>query len=122
MKITPVDFLVLDRQFPFVLVHTDEDLTGIGECFRRQPAVTKTVVAELLAPAIIGKDPVDTDSLPPIWDADFLYGPKTTHGEDPYVLCEINVQSVYPFPDEALDTLAQTAVARMVAAKKVRRR
>jgi len=29
---------------------------------------------------------------------------------------------VYPFPDEALDTLAQTAVARMVAAKKVRRR
>ena len=62
MKITSVEFLVLDAQFPFVLVHTDEGLTGIGECFRRQPAVTKTVVEELLAPSIIGKDPVNTEA------------------------------------------------------------
>jgi hypothetical protein len=32
-------------------------------------------------------------SLPIIWDADFLYGPRTASGEDSYVLCEINVSS-----------------------------
>jgi hypothetical protein len=50
---------------------------------------------------------IDTESLPVIWDADFLYGPKAASGENTYVLCEINVSSVYPFPDEALEPLAQ---------------
>lgn len=48
----------------------------------------------------------DTD-LPVIWDADFFYGPKAPTGEDSYVLCEINVSAVFPFPDEALGPLAQ---------------
>ena len=38
-------------------------------------------------------------SLPVLWDADFLYGPRTASGDDTYVLCEINVSSVIPFPD-----------------------
>lgn len=50
---------------------------------------------------------IDTQSLPVIWDADFLYGPKTTSGEDTFVLGEINVSSVYPFPESALELLAQ---------------
>lgn len=62
MKITSIEYLVLDRQYPFVLVNTDEGLVGIGECFRRQPALTKTVVEEILAPSIVGKDPVNTDA------------------------------------------------------------
>ena len=37
-------------------------------------------------------------SLPVLWDADFLYGPRTASGDDTYVLCEINVSSVIPFP------------------------
>ncbi len=45
--------------------------------------------------------------LPILWDADFLYGPKDNSGQDSYVLCEINVSSVYPFPDSALPLLAQ---------------
>jgi hypothetical protein len=65
---------------------------------------------------------IDTEWLPAIWDADFLYGPKTASGEDTYVLCEINVQAVYPFPQEALEPLAQAAATRMLAAKSVRRR
>ena len=44
MKITSVETVILDGQFPFVFVHTDEGLVGIGECFRRQPSVTRTVV------------------------------------------------------------------------------
>jgi hypothetical protein len=57
----------------------------------------------------------ERDSLPVIWDADFLYGPKTAAGEDTYVLCEINVSSVYPFPESALEPLAQETVRRLRA-------
>lgn len=60
MKITDVECLVLDRDFPFVMVHTDEGITGIGECFRRRPEVTKMLVEEVLKPALLGKDPTDT--------------------------------------------------------------
>ena len=62
MKISSVEYVVLDSLYPFVFIHTDEGITGIGECFRRQPLVTKTVVEELLAPAIVGKDPIDTEA------------------------------------------------------------
>ena len=45
---------------------------------------------------------IPTHQLPVLWDADFLYGPKTESGKDSYVLCEINVSSVAPFPDSAI--------------------
>ena len=45
--------------------------------------------------------------LPIVWDADFLYGPKTPSGEDTYVLCEINVSAVFPIPDEAPAAIAK---------------
>ena len=61
MKITEVECLVLDRQFPFVRVYTDEGLVGIGECFRRQPLVVKTLVESVLKPALMGKDPLETE-------------------------------------------------------------
>ncbi|MCH7801281.1 MAG: mandelate racemase/muconate lactonizing enzyme family protein [Chloroflexi bacterium] len=60
MKITDVECLVLDQDFPFVKIYTDEGITGIGECFRRMPGVTKMLVEELLKPALVGKDPTDT--------------------------------------------------------------
>jgi hypothetical protein len=60
---------------------------------------------------------IDTNALPLIWDADFLYGPRTSAGEDTYVLCEINVSSVYPFPDDAPAEIARLALARLGAAK-----
>ncbi|MBM3279992.1 MAG: Cj0069 family protein [Candidatus Handelsmanbacteria bacterium] len=56
---------------------------------------------------------IDVQALPVIWDADFLYGPKTASGEDTYVLCEINVSSVHPFPDEALEPLARETAKRL---------
>jgi hypothetical protein len=62
---------------------------------------------------------VDTDSLPLLWDTDFLYGPKAEDGEDTYVLCEINVSSVYPFPEPAVGKLAQAVVARTTSTKRI---
>ena len=61
MKITDVECLVLDRSFPFVRVHTDEGITGIGECFRRQPHVTRMLIEDVLKPSLVGKDPLDTE-------------------------------------------------------------
>ena len=61
MKITDVECLVLDRQFPFVRVYTDEGIVGIGECFRRQPQVVKTLIDCTLKSVLVGQDPLDTE-------------------------------------------------------------
>ncbi len=52
-------------------------------------------------------------ALPVIWDADFLYGEKTTGGEDTFILCEINVSSVFAIPDEAANAIARVVVERL---------
>ncbi|HWE21650.1 MAG TPA: Cj0069 family protein [Hyphomicrobiaceae bacterium] len=56
---------------------------------------------------------VEKAQLPILWDADFLYGEKDSDGADIYVLCEINVSSVYPFPDDALGPLAAETLAQI---------
>lgn len=56
---------------------------------------------------------IDAESLPIIWDADFLYGPQDASGGDTYVLCEINVSSVFPFPEVAPAAIARLAMARL---------
>jgi hypothetical protein len=61
---------------------------------------------------------VDTDQLPVLWDCDFLLGPRRDSGEDTYVLCEINVSSVSPFPDSALTPVAQATLARALASRR----
>jgi glutathione synthase/RimK-type ligase-like ATP-grasp enzyme len=58
---------------------------------------------------------IDAASLPIIWDADFLYGPRTASGEDTYVLCEINVSSVFAIPDQAPAAIAQLVRQRLMA-------
>jgi len=60
---------------------------------------------------------IDAASLPIIWDADFLYGPRTTSGEDSYVLCEINVSSVFAIPDQAPAAIARLAWSRLHSAR-----
>jgi len=56
---------------------------------------------------------IDKSSLPIIWDADFLYGPRTASGQDTYVLCEINVSSVFAIPDQAPAAIARLVVERL---------
>jgi uncharacterized protein DUF6815 len=56
---------------------------------------------------------VEKTQLPILWDADFLYGEKDADGADTYVLCEINVSSVYPFPDDALDPISTETLAQL---------
>ena len=56
---------------------------------------------------------LDASALPAIWDADFLYGPRNAAGEDTYVLCEINVSSVFPDPEQAPAEIARLATQRL---------
>jgi uncharacterized protein DUF6815 len=60
---------------------------------------------------------LDAESLPVIWDADFLYGARDVSGKDTYVLCEINVSSVFPFPESAPKEIARLALARRSSKK-----
>jgi hypothetical protein len=60
---------------------------------------------------------ISPEQLPTIWDADFLFGPKTPTGDDTYVLCEINVSAVWPFPPAAAPAIAAAALDRTQAAR-----
>jgi hypothetical protein len=60
---------------------------------------------------------IETEMLPALWDADFLYrSPPGSVREPSFALCEINVSSVLPFPDVAAPAIAAT-VRRAVAAR-----
>lgn len=63
---------------------------------------------------------IDETSLPVIWDADFLYGPRDAAGGDTYVLCEINASSCFAIPDEAPAAIARTVKQRLLSTRKVR--
>jgi hypothetical protein len=50
---------------------------------------------------------VKPEELPLLWDADFLLGDKKVDDAETYVLCEINVSSVAPFPESATARLVE---------------
>ncbi|MEO8536389.1 MAG: Cj0069 family protein [Betaproteobacteria bacterium] len=54
---------------------------------------------------------VSRRALPLLWDADFMLGARESELEERYVLCEVNVSSVSPFPE--------SAIAPLVAATKI---
>ena len=80
----------------------------------RFQALRRRLEGEWLAPLCsrVGLRPED---LPMLWDADFLLGERMAQGEEKYVLCEINVSSVSPFPDAAIQSLVD-ASCRLLAA------
>jgi hypothetical protein len=61
---------------------------------------------------------IDASSLPVIWDADFLYGPRKAAGADTYVLCEINASSCFAIPDEAPAAIARAAKDRIASVRR----
>jgi len=60
---------------------------------------------------------INEASMPVIWDADFLFGPRDAAGADTYVLCEINASSCFAIPDEAPAAIARTVSKRLVGAR-----
>jgi hypothetical protein len=45
--------------------------------------------------------------VPLLWDVDFLLGERGVEDAERYVLCEINVSSVSPFPESAILPLVE---------------
>ncbi len=64
-------------------------------------------------PRLLAMAGMAAEALPVLWDMDFLLGPRDGEGRDSYVLCEINVSSVSPFPDSALGPLAAEVAGRL---------
>jgi hypothetical protein len=56
------------------------------------------------------------DRLPLLWDCDFMFGEPDDNGADRFVLCEINVSSVSPFPPSAIAPLVAAVRSRVGAA------
>jgi hypothetical protein len=56
---------------------------------------------------------LDETALPALWDADFMFGPKDSTGEDRFILCEINASCVSPFPKEAPTKIAEYVLERV---------
>ena len=65
MKIIKVECLIIDNLYPYVVIQTDEGITGFGECFRRAPFITKTAIETLYEDILIGMDPLEISI---IWD------------------------------------------------------
>jgi hypothetical protein len=53
------------------------------------------------------------EQLPLLWDCDFMLGEPSPDGTDRFVLCEINVSSVSPFPPSSIAPLVE-AVRRRI--------
>lgn len=58
---------------------------------------------------------VPREQLPLLWDCDFMFGEPGADGQDRYVLCEINVSSVSPFPPSSIPPLVSAVQARLSA-------
>ena len=56
---------------------------------------------------------VSHKELPMLWDIDLMFR------EGGYMLCEINISSVYPYPDSAMHPLAKAFRTRLMTAAPV---
>ncbi|TMJ80167.1 MAG: Cj0069 family protein [Alphaproteobacteria bacterium] len=74
----------------------------------------RTLMENEWTPQMIKTLGIDEPSLPVIWDADFLYGPRDAAGADTYVLCEINASSCFAIPDEAPAAIARRVKLRLL--------
>src|SRR5262249_15476668 len=76
-------------------------------------ATLRALLEQDWVPALCELVGVHDQDLPVLWDADFLYGPRSDDGVDTYMLCEINVSSVIPFPPHAPAKVASAVGRRL---------
>ncbi len=56
---------------------------------------------------------VTRERLPLLWDCGFMFGERASGEPERYVLCEINVSSVSPFPPSSIAPLVAATKARL---------
>jgi Domain of unknown function (DUF6815) len=57
------------------------------------------------------------EQLPLLWDCDFMFGEPTAGNPHRFVLCEVNVSSVLPFPPSSIPPLVAAVKARLAAGR-----
>lgn len=57
------------------------------------------------------------EQLPLLWDCDFMFGEPTAGDPHRFVLCEVNVSSVWPFPPSSIPPLVAALKARLAAGR-----
>jgi Domain of unknown function (DUF6815) len=62
------------------------------------------------------------EQLPMLWDCDFMFGEPTAEQPERFVLCEINVSSVSPFPPSAIGPLVAAVKDRLTRPRGERER
>jgi hypothetical protein len=95
-----------DTPPPSKRLYSDESDTRFQDLRRR--------LEEKWLPELCSRVGIKPHELPLLWDADFLLGDRSHAAEERYVLCEINVSSVSPFPDSAIAPLVE-ATCRALA-------
>lgn len=63
LKITGVDTFALTTGSIFVLVRTNEGITGLGECSPMNAKVIVAMLRDALIPIVVGKNPLDIERL-----------------------------------------------------------
>jgi hypothetical protein len=105
------------RQYPSGLALPAAGETLPGKVFELPTAVAysnlRTLIESTWVPEMQQILGIETHALPVIWDADFLYGPKTASGDDTDLLCEINASSTFTFPEHAMPGVAEAAVRQI---------
>lgn len=56
-------------------------------------------------------------ALPLLWDCDFMFGDPAADGAQRFVLCEVNVSSVAPFPPSSVGPLVEAVQAALAATR-----
>ena len=77
LKITAVNVVPLKTGSIFVLVRTNEGITGLGECSPMNARVIVSMLKDALVPIVLGKNPLDIDRL---WDCLLYTSPSPRDG------------------------------------------
>jgi len=103
-----VNALHPDEPLPGTRVYRGPDLEGFQDLRRH---LEGGWVRQLCAATGLPRE-----RLPLLWDCDFLLGARTPSDAERYVLCEINVSSVSPFPPSCIAPIVQAVRGRLQAA------
>lgn len=93
-----------DAPMPGPRLYHDAELAGFQTLRRQLESSWVRLLCERVGLA--------RERLPLLWDCDFMLGEPAADGVERFVLCEINVSSVSPFPPSCIAPLVQAVVRR----------
>jgi hypothetical protein len=99
-----VNALHPDSPMPGPRLYHDAELAGFQTLRRQLESSWVRLLCERVGLA--------RERLPLLWDCDFMLGEPGADGVERFVLCEINVSSVSPFPPSCIAPLVQAVVRR----------